>query len=41
VTRDTSSQIQQLDAEYTRNKEVVVGMLLQVVTSIDNPYTGQ
>jgi hypothetical protein len=28
-------------AEYQQNKEAVMGTLLQVVMSIDNPYGGQ
>jgi hypothetical protein len=39
VTVETDQRLGALEAEYQRNKELVAGMLLQIVLSIDNPYT--
>ena len=38
VQAETERSLASLDAEYQRNKDLVTGMLLKVVMSIDNPY---
>lgn len=38
VTAETDQKLLALDSEYQANKDVVIGMLLQVVLSIDNPF---
>lgn len=38
VKAATEAKLVALEAEYARNKDLVTGMLLQVVLSIDNPY---
>ncbi len=41
VTGETEQKLAGLEAEYTRNKDLVAGMLLQVVLSIDNPFAAK
>jgi hypothetical protein len=38
VTADTDAGLAALDAEFMRNKDLVIGMLLQMVLSIENPF---
>ena len=38
VTAETDARLASLDAEYARNRDVVIGVLLQVVLSIENPF---
>ena len=39
VTAETDAKLSALDSEYSRNRDVVIGVLLQIVLSIENPYT--
>ena len=41
VTADTDSKLSELETEYANNKDLVIGMLLQMVLSIDNPFTSK
>ena len=39
MTTDTDTKLAELDAEYANNKDLVIGMLLQMVLSIENPFS--
>ena len=41
VTADTDAGLAALDAEFMRNKDLVIGMLLQMVLSIENPFAAK
>jgi hypothetical protein len=41
LAADTDRKIASLTAEYERNKEPVLQMLMQVVMNIENPYGGK
>lgn len=41
VTADTDAGLAALDAEFMRNKDLVIGMLLQMVLSIENPFSAK
>ena len=38
ITSETDRSIKLLEDEYHKNKDIVTGMLLQVVLNIDNPF---
>jgi Vacuolar (H+)-ATPase G subunit len=38
ITSETDRSIKLLEEEYQKNKDIVTGMLLQVVLNIDNPF---
>ena len=41
LTAETTAKIALLDGEYAQTKDAVVGMLLQVVLNIDNPFAAK
>ena len=38
VAAETDAALAALDAEYARNKDLVIGMLLQIVLSVEHPF---